>query len=371
MKYVLSLSLIIFLHFNLYSQEHRFIEKAIAAYNESEFMKSLSILDSILKINSKTVEAIKYRALCYYELGKFKEAIKDFTSVLKANIDDDVKFVMYIGRGNSYLKLNDYDKAVKDYDIVLSTEPKNLDALLGKANAFIQNQNKDANKILKEIILLYPNDMNAIFLIAQLYYDNKEYEQAILFFSKAISQNFNYLESLNFRGISYYEIKDLEKAIQDFKLYTQIDTSNFWVYYYLGLSYFDKGNFDASLYYIDTSIKLNPQETLSFHFRANIYMKMEKYEEAINDCNKAINSGFTSNMIYFDRGVCLFYLKRNKDALIDLDKAVKQYPHRSDVFLKRGEVNYALGYVDSACEDWKKADSIEKDSAKEFLERCR
>lgn len=383
MKFILSCSLICFC-FNTYSQENRAIERAIKAYNETEFVKSISILDSILKINQKNSEAIEYRALCYYELGKFKEAVKEFTLAIRLNPKDTDT---YIGRANSYLILNDYHKANKDYDFILNSNPNNLDALLGKANSLLI-QNRDAKEILTKILTLYPDNINATSLIARLYYNNNEYEQAIFYSTKFISQNANYsntlnykgtsysfmksvyLESLSTRGFSYYQIKDLEKAIHDLKLYTQIDTNNSWVYYYLGLSYFDK-SFDTSLYYIDVAIKLNPQDLLAHHFRANIYMKMNKYEDAINDCNYAINNGFTSNMIYFDRGVCLFYLKRNKEALIDLDKAVKQYSHRSDVFLKRGEVNYALGNNDSACEDWKKADSIEKGSAKEFLNKCK
>ncbi|RLA08189.1 MAG: c-type cytochrome biogenesis protein CcmI [Gammaproteobacteria bacterium] len=90
----------------------------------------------------------------------------------------------------TFMQLGKYEEAYKSYDKVHALIGDRADILIAKADAAAMARGGDMSgevfELLKKAIKLEPNNQTALYLIALSYYDNKNYEQAIISWQKLI-----------------------------------------------------------------------------------------------------------------------------------------------------------------------------------------
>jgi len=74
------------------------------------------------------------------------------------------------------------------------------------------------------------------------------------------------------------------------------------------------------------------QNPVDYFRRGNSYMKLKKYNEAMNDYNKAIELAPKSAGLYFARGYCYAKLKQCNEAMRDLNKAIELDPKQTESY---------------------------------------
>ena len=84
--------------------------------------------------------------------------------------------------------------------------------------------------------------------------------------------------------------------------------------------------------------------------------KNNKYQDAIDKFNEcvgvdALNLNYNST-VYFNIAVAYSKLSKNEDALKTLNKCIKLNPDYTKAYVKRGEVNQALGNHEEALRDF-------------------
>lgn len=102
---------------------------AIAAYTDD------------LKRNPQHVEALKYRARDYAELGQLDSAAADLTLALQLAPND---YDVPIDRGNVYLKLGQFDRAMADLTRAVQVGPESWSTWHARGNAYIAHGDLDA-----------------------------------------------------------------------------------------------------------------------------------------------------------------------------------------------------------------------------------
>ena len=73
--------------------------------------------------------------------------------------------------------------------------------------------------------------------------------------------------------------------------------------------------------------------------------------------------------IYFAIGCAKYHLGKYQDAIEDLDKAIELDPKLKNAYYGRGDVKYALGNFQDAIEDYNKAIELKPDYAKAYYGR--
>ncbi len=73
--------------------------------------------------------------------------------------------------------------------------------------------------------------------------------------------------------------------------------------------------------------------------------------------------------IYFAIGCAKYHLGKYQDAIEDLDKAIELDPKLKNAYYGRGDVKYALGNFQDAIEDYNKAIELMPDYAKAYYGR--
>lgn len=70
-----------------------------------------------------------------------EKSISDLTHLIALKPNENA---LYLRRANIYLKLNEFDNALADYDTLLAKEPQNVAALAGKGESIAQKGDRRA-----------------------------------------------------------------------------------------------------------------------------------------------------------------------------------------------------------------------------------
>lgn len=117
-----------------------------------------------------------------------------------------------------------------------------------------------------------PNDADSYFNRGNAYYDLKQYERAIQDYSKAIALNTNYAEAYFNRGIVYYNLGQYERAILDYNKALEFKQHEF-IYNNRGNAYSKLGQKERAILDFDKAIELNPNYAMAYNNRGYTHYK--------------------------------------------------------------------------------------------------
>ena len=226
----------------------------------------------------------------------------------------------YYKRAYLYLKQNEYDKAINDYNKAIEFNPNKVSYYAERADLYAkQKEYLNAIKDYNKAIELNPN--NAVYYSkrAKVYEQQNEYDKALTDYNKAIE--------LNPSKKSYYVERDsLKKLIRldEFKeLQKQKNT-----HINNAQKYEHKQNYSKAIDEYTKAIELAPKDADLFTSRAELYFIIkEEYDKAISDYSKALELKPDNDHYYVQRAN-LYLLQGD-----ELDKAIATFS-RKKVFVK-------------------------------------
>jgi len=102
---------------------------------------------------------------------------------------------------------------------------------------------------------------------------------------------------------------------------------------------------------------------MGYNNRGLIYYYLNRYDEAIEDYNKAIELDPNIAMGYNNRGLIYYYLNRYDEAIEDYNKAIELDPNLAMGYNNRGLIYYDLMMYNEAIEDYNKAIGLDQNFA--------
>lgn len=195
----------------------------------------------------------------------------------------------------------------------------------------------------KKAIDIDPTDVNAHLYLGQLYINQDRYFEAYNCFNAALSFDKKNRHGYFGRAFSSDCLENYEAALIDYTFIIK--------------------NFDLNtpLLTYDLSIKLSAVDWKVFKFRAEIYIKMEKYQEAIADLDQAIKLEQDDHWLLFKRGSVK---EKNGDyigAIKDYDKIVEMDKAGSECYFARGKAKKEIGDLKGFEEDIRNGEKIEEE----------
>jgi tetratricopeptide (TPR) repeat protein len=99
------------------------------------------------------------RGDAYFGKETWASAIQDYWKAVAEDVDNENAKYVYLNRGWAYLNNNDSESAIKDFNRVISIDPKLADAYYGRANAWLKKADpqraladaKEALKLMPEM----------------------------------------------------------------------------------------------------------------------------------------------------------------------------------------------------------------------------
>ncbi len=314
---------------------HERLRKAQKLYYERNYEMALVELDDLAHLVPDNPDVYFWRGktlITDLNEENLKGAVEEFTQAisLKENFAES-----YFERGKVYIQLSDLEKAEEDFKKAVQLDPKLLESYVYLAQIELARRNDEKALEYLEKSSHGEKNYKYYFSLGKIHYNNKNYEEAVNFLTKAIQENPYLVDAYDLRAKSLKELGRYRDAIEDFrKAYTLmpeeksffVEISN--VYFLLAMQEYEKGNIEEAADNIVKGMEINYDIKLDEKFK-NILIEAGKL---ITDKNpqKAI--------IYFDFALRLVsdedYVKaeKEKEEINSLrKKAIKKLPLKERV----------------------------------------
>lgn len=93
------------------------------------------------------------------------------------------------------------------------------------------------------------------------------------------------------RGMAYFSMSNFADALNDFKISIEKDPQAYRTYYYAGIVYSIKKDYENAIAHFTTSLQINKFQAHTHLRRAMAYFEIKEYEKSMEDLNSAINLG--------------------------------------------------------------------------------
>jgi len=103
-------------------------------------------------------------------------------------------------------------------------------------------------------------------------------------------------------GLSYYEKEDFDNALAEFTKAIGFEPHSFH-YNNRGLAYFNTGKMDEAKFDFDRAIELNPEDPFYYYNRGNVFLNLGQYEEAHADYDEAIKLAPNTAKFWHSKGL--------------------------------------------------------------------
>lgn len=360
-------------------------------FREGSLQEAIRYFSKAIDKDNQDFRYYFFRGLSYSNLdflGEYKYAISDYTSAISLK---DTDALIYLCRGDCYLRISQKQLAYDDYIKSIKLDPHLTDAYISLANYYIDDEDDyTAVDVLTEGIKKNKKNKK----IHELYYKRgkvllnlDEYEDAISDFENAKELNddeepnsdYFYKCGLAYEGFAHdlYET-DIDKASE----YIEIALDNYNSAYEISKDEKIKEQIDEIKNFID-EIKEFQEELFNAQqdYDAALHNYVDKlydacneedYSNALGTCKKAMEElGDDVPILLKYMGFILYKIENYEEAINYLEKCIKENAKPdASVYYYNACCNYYLGDFDIAIENCGIAIEIESDYSKAYFIRA-
>ncbi len=247
-------------------------------------------------------------------------------------------------------KENKTDDAIKGYQAVIKSNPDNVDAYINLAICFAsKNDYKNAENILNSAKTKFPtnnlvlktlknvqNDsLSTALASASRSYEDQDFKAAL---QKYLAISPASEDSLLGIAACYQSMNDFDNAIVYYKKALEVAPKNAEIPYYIGYLYSEQQKWAEAEEYLKKSISLNPEceaknllpyvmqnfTLAEYNDAVNLYEK-NQFESALTKFNEVLKKEINNAFAYYYRGLIYDELKKYKLAIEDYNKFISIY----------------------------------------------
>ena len=383
---LITLSVLLFVMISSAQSAKKFYKTGVVFMESEKYQDAVDNYTKSLDIDPNYMKSYVARAKCYVKLNKAQEAFNDYVraSILEPKEEDytyeasrialDMKSyedaIKYADKSLALDKkmLSAYHVKIRSlyyinrYDEALETANKAVDVkrtygtYLDKAEMlFAKKEYKSAQDIYQLAINKEPNEITAFIGIANAYYQQGMYDQAVNAANSALRQDQRSKDAYWIRAFAYHKKMDYMSAINDLSqiivLYPNEDYVND-VLYKRGEIYYDFQQNNNAINDFTRIIDKDPKYYQAYFKRASSYESIHNFDKAIDDYEKLDKLGLTDEAAITMLGaahVRLFELKRedNKPVIVITEPSIV---NKKIQIIKGIEIQTISGRVDDESE---------------------
>ncbi|UMZ73581.1 tetratricopeptide repeat protein [Natranaerofaba carboxydovora] len=224
---------------------------------------------------------------------KLSEDIEDTNEIIN-QATDETKYsttIKTLERGLGYFDLLMYDEARNEFEKVVKLNPNMIIGhfYLGIANAEKGNYEEGLKELRLVLALIKEDELKGVIynLIGNIYIKQKEFEKALINFSRATEYNSNLFDAYFNLGATYFNLGEFDKSESTFKMALQLKTGDWETHLNLGKALSYQGKLKEALNHYKRALALNPKEG-KIHFEIGlVYQLLQKNELAHQEYEKA------------------------------------------------------------------------------------
>ena len=155
----------------------------------------------------------------------YKEAIKELNKAI--DIDGEYKDVLYILRGETYLKLKKYESTLKDFNKAIDINPSNSLAYNSRAFLYLNLERYESSlKDFNKTIMIDPSNNTAYNNRAFIYIRLKQYENALIDLNKSVEIDQHLSAAYKNYAHVFLKLSNIKKAEENILKAIKLNSSN-------------------------------------------------------------------------------------------------------------------------------------------------
>ena len=255
-----------------------------------------------------------------------------------AEVSAEVSADDYNNRGNVYLGMGEYQKAIRDYTQAIALNPDYVGAYYNRALAFTQLRGFDhAIEDYTHTLALNPNFAAAYKNRGVIHASCKEYARAIADYTEALRRKPDDATTYNNRGNAHYNLATYDQAITDYDQAIALNPNYARAYLNRGLAYTSTEEYQQAIADYNQAITLNPATATAYVYRGQAYARLEQHPQALADYDHALELTPNYPLVHNNRGLALVKLGRYAEGIEAYRSAIEHNP------------KYATAYYNAAC----------------------
>ena len=248
---------------------------------QREFRKAAQILERGLEINRDMPSASALLGIALYEMGEYAAARPRLEVALRANPGDG-NAEMYLA--NDLIHLSEFEKAAEHLQVLARREPKNQEVwyLLGKVYMHLSQAS------LAKLNEIDPNSYLVHQVSGEIMESMNNLDGALLEYKKAVELAPDRHGTHYHLGNAYWLLLMWEPAKKEFLAELRNDPQNCQAQWKLGdILLEQQAAPQSALEQLDKALAICPESAEAHEDRGRALLKLERYEEAAKDLQKA------------------------------------------------------------------------------------
>ena len=335
---------------------------------------------------AEAIEAIFKEAVLLHNQGHFPAAIQKYSLVLARNPKHDKA---YFNRGSAYVRTNDVERALSDFDRFIILDPTRAEAYYKRGNLHLHRQEfEQALGDYSRSIRIQPDMAKAYNKRGVTLFRMERYEAAVSDFTRAIVLAHDFADAYRNRGLARQQLGLPEQAERDLRRADSLKGA-----LVVGTDLPDPAtdphalpahsmallarareeaqgnNLDLALQYMNEVAGQNPHAPEILLERAGLYLRLRQVDLAIADLDVCIPLDPGRSESYNRRGEAYMLKNLYGNAAQDFGKAIDLDPHAVPPRVNRAKLNSQRGQHEGAIADLSQAIEHNPDSDLAFYER--
>ena len=227
---------------------------------------------------------------------------------------------------------------------------------------------------------------------ADVWFEKKEYANAIAEYDEAIRLDPQRAGAYCGRGLAWFEKKEYARAMADYNEAIRLDRRLTSAYCNRAAAWLEQNDYDKAIADYNEAIRLEPDSPFAYDGRANAWLGKQDYDKAINDYNEAIRlnswvvqalgdlSESTNDSIkplvsilayaYYGRGAAWLGKNEYDKAIADYDDVLRLDPRLAAAYVCRGGVWRVKGDYVRALVEFSQAIRFDAEMASAYSSRA-
>lgn len=296
-----------------------------------EFDKVFDCLKLILEEDPNNEEAL-YK-ICFWTdfTGRNEESIRLHLGIIN---DFPYNELAWFNLGAAYQGLKLYEKAIDAYLYAVTIDEKFDYAYRNMGDAYLRMRKyKDAIEVLEKVLELSRPEDVIYEAIGHCFHKLNNFAQARFNYRKASHLNpddskLYYKMALTYINEEQWEsaIKQLESAMRIHKMLPEYNLA-------MGECKMQLDQFKDAIIYFGNVVRSRPKSVAGWEALIRCLFHAEYFEEALEQSEAAIKITEGKTLFFYYLSACLFALKKTKDGLLQLEKAMQKSPRQLKKFI--------------------------------------
>ncbi len=254
--------------------------------------KNKVLLKKRVLISLCTIISIALSVLTVKQIGIWENSL----TLWNAELKQYQSYSIYNSRGMAYLKMEDFQRAIEDYDTAIELNPSYLEAYIYRGICYrslgnIKMAMKDFNIVAGAKSISRDLAVQALSLRGSIFAETGNYRKARDDYNEALTRDPG-ASQVHIALASLYErLNDLPKATYHYNRAIELEPKNSQAYLNRGTLFAESGNYQKALENYSMAVQLNPSDAINYYNRGHVYLKLRDDQSAINDFRSAAHLG--------------------------------------------------------------------------------